>query len=212
MADTIAHAGTHADTRAQELRFSPLEAVSHRLVAASAPGRVEARELPFTTQIGLRGAGADAAFVKAVKAAVGVAPPVEACTVAEKGDNRILWLGPDEWLVVAPDDPDGALLAKLEKALAKVSAAAVDLTDNRTVIELTGPDARAVLEKACRHDLHPRAFPAGRVVGTLMAHVQLFLEKTVEEPETFRLYVRSSFARHMASWLMDAMAEFAEST
>ena len=196
------------DTRAMDLRFSPLEAVSHRLVAASAADHASVAELPFTTQIGLRGDASKAAFANAVKSAVGVAPPKEACTVAVKGDNRILWLGPDEWLVVAPDDPDGALLARLEKALAKVSAAAVDLTGNRSVIELSGPSARAVLEKGCRHDLHPKAFPVGRVVGTLMAHTQFFLEKTSDNPETFRLYVRSSFARHMAEWLMDAMAEF----
>lgn len=108
-----------------------------------------------------------------------------------------------------PDDPDGALLARLDKNLGKLGATAVDLTGNRTVIELAGPDARDVLEKACLHDLHPRAFPPGRVVGTVMAHTQLFLEKTSGEPDTFRLYVRSSFARHMAEWLIDAMAEFA---
>ncbi|MEZ5877446.1 MAG: sarcosine oxidase subunit gamma family protein [Tepidamorphaceae bacterium] len=199
------------DTRARDLRFSPLEAVSHRLVAASATDSVSATELPFTTQIGLRGDASDAAFVKAVKAAIGVAPPSEACTVAVKGDNRVLWLGPDEWLVVAPDDVEGALLSKLEKGLAKLGAVAIDLTGNRTVIELSGPSARAVLEKGCYHDMHPRAFPVGRVVGTLIAHTQLFLERASDNPETFRLYVRSSFARHMAEWLMDAMAEFNES-
>ena len=208
MADT----NMNVDTRARDLRVSPLEAISHRLVAASAAAHVSVAELPFTTQIGLRGDVSKAAFSNAVKSVVGVAPPKDACTVAVKGDNRILWLGPDEWLVVAPDDPDGALAAKLEKALAKVSAVAVDLTGNRTVIELSGPSARAVLEKGCRHDLHPAAFPVGRVVGTLMAHTQLFLEKTSDSPATFRLYVRSSFARHMAEWLMDAMAEFTESS
>lgn len=202
-------AGT--DTRARDLRTSPLEAISHRLVAASVQDRVTVTERAFTTQIGLRGDAGNAAFVKAVKTATGMAPPTEPCSVVARGDMSILWLGPDEWLVVAPDDPDGALAAKLDKALARLSAVAVDLTGNRTVIELSGLHARAVLEKSCHHDLHPRNFPVGRVVGTLMTHTQVFLEKTSATPDTFRLYVRSSFARHMAEWLMDAMAEFTES-
>jgi sarcosine oxidase subunit gamma len=32
----------------------------------------------------------------------------------------------------------------------------VDLSANRTTFELTGPQGRAVLEKGCSLDLHPR--------------------------------------------------------
>ena len=39
---------------ARDLRVSPLEAIGHRLVAASSP-RVTINEIPFETQIGLRG-------------------------------------------------------------------------------------------------------------------------------------------------------------
>ena len=196
-------------TDAKALRVSPLEAIGHRLVAASSP-RVTLNEIAFETQIGLRGDASKAAFNRAVKAACGVAPPTQACTVAVAGDTRILWLGPDEWLAVAPDDTGAALPGKLEGPVAKAGGAVIDLTANRTVIVVSGPDARGVLEKGCMHDLHPRAFPIGRVVGTLIARTQVFLEKTGDRPETFRLYVRASFARHLAEWLIDAAAEFGQ--
>ncbi len=195
-------------TDAKALRVSPLEVIGHRMVATSSP-RVTINEIPFETQIGLRGDASKAAFNRAVKSALGVAPPKEACTAVEAGDRRILWLGPDEWLAVAPDDTGADLLGKLEGPVAKAGGAAIDLTANRTVIVVSGPDARGVLEKGCLHDLHPRAFPTGRVVGTLLAKSQIFLEKTGDKPETFRLYVRASFARHLAEWLIDAAAEFA---
>ncbi|MFN0262727.1 sarcosine oxidase subunit gamma [Tepidamorphus sp. 3E244] len=197
--------------RARDVRLSPLEPMGHRLVALSSGKSVAITEKPFTIQIGLRGKAGDSVFSKAVKSATGVALPEDACSVSSAGDTSILWLGPDEWLVVAPDAEDSDLLSKLESGLETVSSAVVDLTGNRTVIELSGPRARDVLEKGCRLDLHPDAFPVGRVAGTLMAHTQLFLEKLSGEPETFRLYVRASFARHMAEWLLDAMAEFTES-
>jgi sarcosine oxidase, subunit gamma len=78
---------------------------------------------------------------------------------------------------------------------------------NRTVLELTGPQARAVLEKGCPVDLHPRAFGPGRAVATTLARVPLLLWQT--EDETYRLLPRSSFADYTARWLLDAMQEYA---
>jgi sarcosine oxidase subunit gamma len=191
------------------LRQSPLEAMSHRFLVYSDLDPVRLEERPFLTQIGLRGDAGRKGFRDAVKKATGPELPIEACTVSAKGDVSILWLGPDEWLVVAPDNRGAALMDVLEKVLAKQHAAVIDLSANRTVIELSGPSGRAVLEKGCLHDLHPRAFPAGRVVGTIIARTQVFLERPTEAPDSFRLYVRCSFARHLADWLLDAMTEFA---
>ena len=42
----------------------------------------------------------------------------------------------------------------------------VDVSANRTTLELSGPPAREVLEKGCPLDLHPRAFGPGRAVST----------------------------------------------
>lgn len=197
------------NAQAASLRQSPLEAMAHRFLVYSDLDPVRLEERAFVTQIGLRGAASRKGFRDAVKKATGAALPTDACTVSAAGDVSIFWLGPDEWLVVAPEPHGLSLLDGLEKALARQHAAVVDLSANRTVIELSGPSARAVLEKGCLHDLHPRAFPVGRVVGTILARTQIFLEKTAEGPDVFRLYVRCSFARHLADWLLDAMAEFA---
>ena len=39
--------------------------------------------------------------------------PVEPCTVAAAGERRVLWLGPDEWLVVGPAGTEAATLGAL---------------------------------------------------------------------------------------------------
>lgn len=197
------------NSTAAALRQSPLEAVSHRFLVYSDLDPVRLEEQPFLTQIGLRGNAGRKGFRDAVQKATGTALPTEACTVSAAKGVSILWLGPDEWLVVAPESRGPMLIDALEQALAKQHAAVIDLSANRTVIALSGPSARAVLEKGCLHDLHPRAFPAGRVVGTIIARTQVFVERPIEVPESFRLYVRCSFARHLADWLLDAMTEFA---
>ena len=83
----------------------------------------------------------------------------------------------------------------------------VDLSANRTTLELSGPSARAVLEKGCPLDLHPRVFGPGTAVSTTLGLVQVLLWQTDEQ--TWRIMPRSSFAVYIAQWLMDSMTEFA---
>jgi sarcosine oxidase subunit gamma len=73
------------------------------------------------------------------------------------------------------------------------------------VLTLAGPDARRVLQKLCRLDLHPRVFGPGRVATTPMAEITCLLYQRDEIP-TFDLILFSSFATHFAGALTHAAA------
>ena len=107
-------------------------------------------------------------------AALGVALPVEPNTVGTGGGRAALWLGPDEWLVVGADGDETAIVRALEGAEGWITA--VDVSANRTVLELAGPRAREVLAKGCSLDLHPRAFGPGQCAQTALARTQVILE------------------------------------
>jgi sarcosine oxidase subunit gamma len=114
--------------------------------------------------------------------------PTEPNTAA--GD--VLWLGPDEWLVVGgreADYPD--------------AAAAVDVSAARICFELAGDDAEDVLAQGCSLDLHPSVFAPGRCAQTLLANTQVILQRP--GAETFRIFVRPSYANHLRAWLEDAL-------
>jgi sarcosine oxidase subunit gamma len=117
----------------------------------------------------------------------------------------VLWQGPDEWLVASLISAD-ALVPALQERVAGAHAAVVDVSANRTVLELSGPAARAVLQKGCPLDLHPRAFSPGRAVTTTLARIPLILWQV--GPDSYRLLPRSSFADYVAQWLLDAAQEF----
>jgi len=187
-----------------ELRAaSPLEAFAARFAARRGVALAE-RSL---AQVNLRGDAADPAFRAAVRAALGGDVPVEPNTAAPAADGcAVLWLGPDEWLAVAPEEP-AALAARLAQALAGQHAAAIDVSSSRAVIELAGPHARAVLAKGCGLDLHPRSFAAGCCAQTLLARAQVILHQVADTPE-YRLHVRASFAAYLAEWLLDAAREY----
>ena len=164
-------------------------------------------EHPHAGKINLRGDAADQAFLDAVKGAAGTAPPIDANTVAAAGRNEILWLGPDEWLVVMPPGKQSAMAAALGEALAGRHVSVVDTTDARTTIRIHGARARDVLMKGCPLDLHPRAFGPGRCAQTIIAKVDVVIHQRDDAP-TYDIYVLCSFARYLWDWLVDAAKEF----
>ncbi len=164
-------------------------------------------EHPNLGKINLRGDSGDQAFMDGVAEAVGAAPPVEANTVVEVGTNRILWLGPDEWLVVTPEGKQGEVESALRSALEDQHVSVVDGTDARTTIRLHGAHARDVLMKGCRLDLHPRVFGPGQCAQTLLAKADVLIHQLDDAP-SYDIYVLCSFSRYLWDWLADAAKEF----
>jgi len=95
---------------------------------------------------------------------------------------------------------------QLREALGNDPGSVVDVSANRTPLELSGPSARATLEKGCPVDLHPRSFGPGSAVATNLGPVPLVLWQT--GAVTYRLLPRSSFADYAARWLVDATTEY----
>ncbi len=208
-----------ADAGLLRLRRSPL---AHRAAAlAELTGGVSLIELPYLAQVSLRVDPASEAAAR-VEQALGLSLPaagsVNSVLVGEvdgvlAGQVRsVLWLGPDEWLVIGADGDTVDLVDLLIEALADSPGSVVDVSANRTTLVLSGPRARDVLEKGCTLDLHPRTFSAGRCAQTTFARGHLLLWQTGAEGEdagpVYRLLVRGSFADYFADWLLDAAAEF----
>ncbi|MFJ1707077.1 sarcosine oxidase subunit gamma [Kitasatospora sp. NPDC088346] len=197
-----------ADTLRHTLRRSPLGHLDDVLAAHSTTGErgVRLGEVPFLAQLDLQLSTRDAA-ARRIASALGTPLPTDPGTVGEAGDLRVLWLGPEEWLVVGPDGSAPATAELLRAALRDEPGSVVDVSANRTTLELSGPAARPVLEKGCALDLHPRVFGPGRCAQTLLAGVNVIIQQVDAEP-TYRLLVRGSFAQHLTHWLLDAMEEY----
>jgi sarcosine oxidase subunit gamma len=119
--------------------------------------------------------------------------PVTPNTTAVVDGNMVLWLGPDEWLVLGGVEADYP-----------AAAAAIDVSANRVAFELAGDDAAEVLAQGCSLDLHRTAFPPGSCAQTLLARAQVILFR--REEEVFAILVRPSFERYLRAWLDDAIA------
>ncbi len=170
-------------------------------------------ECAHTTQIAVRGQSSDPAFAQAVTTALGIALPTDACTASGAPERvHMLWMGPDEWLVVGPAKTDDRIGDKLEQALNKLHCAVVDVSESRTVVQICGANARSVLDKGCSIDLHPTVFSPGRVVNTVLARSHITLHQTAIDAKSgfpsYDIYVHRSFAEYLWSWLEDASREY----
>jgi sarcosine oxidase subunit gamma len=152
------------------------------------------------SQVNVRAQGKVAARVGR---ALGLALPLEPNTVSTNGERSALWLGPDEWLIVDAPSRVEEIEAAARQAFSPDWGSAVDVSANRSVVELSGPHVRALLAKGCSLDLHPRSFRPGMCAQTLLAKTAVILWQTDDAP-TFRVFVRASFAAHLARWLDDA--------
>ena len=193
---------------AEAVRRSPLADYRERFVAVSAESRGELsiRELPFLTQINFRTDPKDTSTMHRVASSLEFALPAVANTVTSRGDRRALWLGPDEWLIVGPEDQEKALALALRDGLGGAFGSIVDVSANRTTLEIGGPDASDLLAHGVPIDLDPRSFGPSHCAQTLLAKAQVVLGRRNEDG-AFHVYLRSSFASYVADWLLDAAAE-----
>ncbi|WP_193188517.1 sarcosine oxidase subunit gamma [Nisaea sediminum] len=180
--------------------LDPLEII----IGGPSDAGVVLTEIPFRTKLVLRGHLSEKAFVSAVKSVLGVVPPAEANSVAAAKDVRILWTGPDEWMVYG-DDP--ALAAKLAEALEGQHAAVTEVTEHHTMIRLSGRHARDVMAKGCAIDLHPREFGPGKCAQSHIGRITVLFDQLDEAP-TYDILVRASFAEYLWMYLEDAGLEF----
>ena len=171
--------------------------------AAAASDAVRIVERPFLAQVGVRVFGArsgapDPAGLSAAEAALGFPLPAEPNTVAGAGGTR---------RAVARSRRVARGLGARQRGGARGRAgrgARRARLGRRPVRQphcspAAGPRARDVLAKGCALDLHPRAFGTGRCAQTLLGRARSILEQLADEPLTYGMLVRNSFAAYVAT-------------
>ena len=157
-------------------------------------------EIAHRAIINIRGNAGDLVFSTAVKVATGADLPFAANTVSAADDLRILWLGPNEWWVIAPDAKRTELIERLRQSFAGQQTAVTDVSESRTVITISGPATREVLARGISLDLHPRAFGPGQCAQTGMSKANIVLHQIDDRP-SYEIYILKSFADYLWRWI-----------
>lgn len=147
----------------------------------------------------------DESAERAVVAALGLPGPAPACRAVGNGARTMLWLGPDERLLLAPADQRQSVSSAIEGALAGQAHSLVDVSHRQVSFEVHGPAAVRLLNAQCPLELALAAFPVGMCTRTIYAKAEIVLWRKAND--AFHVEVWRSFAPYMIQLLADVARE-----
>jgi heterotetrameric sarcosine oxidase gamma subunit len=162
-------------------RMHPLAAI-----AAASPNAadVQLTLLPSVQRLIVHGDGSG----------LGLAVP-GTCRATVDAGRALLWLGPDEFLLLVPEGTESSPLP-----------GTVNVSHRDVGIGVTGPRAPWVINAFCALDLHRSVFPIGMCTRTMFGKAEIILWRTAVD--AFRIDVARSFASYVWTCLEDARQEF----
>jgi len=173
---------------------SPLEGL-----ALPASERFALAEAPSAARFVLRGGEATRA---SCAAAFGAELPARLGLAGEGARRAALWLGPDEWLMIAEGADAASLDAELERALASTAHSLVDVSHRQVGLLISGAAAARALSAGCPLDLHLSAFPVGMATRTIFDKAEIVLWR--RGAGAFHVEVWRSFAPYLVAALTEA--------
>lgn len=190
--------------------MTPLEGAGSRRDPLAAEGSAALARLPAASRFILRG---NPAVLGAAENAFGVALPQLPCRAATAAGGAALgraalWLGPDEWLLLAPESDGNEIAASVGHALAGIPHSLVEVSHRQIGIAISGPHAELILSAGCPLDLDPGAFPVAMCTRTVFGKIEIMLWRTA--PLAFRVEVGRSFAAYAWRLLAEAAREFGQ--
>lgn len=135
----------------------------------------------------------------AIDKQLGMKTPESPASVNTASDATLLWIAPVRCLLVSESDS--------VKSPELSNTAVSDLSHARFRVRVAGPQARELLSKGYRIDLHQEVFQAGMCAVSPVHHYASILHCRDAAPE-FDVYVIRSHARDFVSWLIRSSEEF----
>lgn len=166
----------------EELLGGPNFSVTER----TPPGLINIRLLPRTD------------LIEGVSQTAGVPVPLSPNNFHATAERQLLWLGPDEWLLIAASGEEAGLIAALDEKLGNSFHSVVDVSGQYSVFDVQGPAAGDILNAGCSLDLAVEIFGPGRCAQTLLARATIILMR--HDQNNFRLLCRRSYASYVRQW------------
>ena len=140
------------------------------LGGASYSGLVTVSEHGPIGRVTVRGDLSSDAMKTAIKDVMGADVPGQR-KVSGDGDKCVIWMSPDELLLICGYAEAGGVVDALNEKLAGEHMLAVNVSDARAAFRLKGAHVRDVLGKLAPVDLDPAVFGIGEVRRTRLAQV-----------------------------------------
>ena len=134
---------------------------------------IKIQEISFIKKINLRLNPNNKNFMAICGKILGTILPTKPNTYNKIDKIKIVWLGPDEWLIIYNDENN--ILEKLQHELGNLETSATDISENRTIINVSGDKVNILLSKFLVLDLEKNLSNESSCAQTLFVKVPILL-------------------------------------
>ena len=127
----------------------------------------------------------------------------EVLNVKNNNQTRILWNGPQNWLLVSTKKD---LLKEIYDTYDEKNFAVTDLSHSRAIIEIEGKHAIEVLKKGCPFNFN--TLKKNNSINSTFNGITLTIDMLNDNPEKVRLFALRSFGESLYHSITDASLEF----
>ena len=176
---------------------------NNKFIDFSKHSNIEIQELPFVKKINLRLDPNNKSCVSSCSKILETTLPTKANTFSKNTINeKVMWLGPDEWLIVSDDD-DAFL--KLQHKIGYLEASITDVSENRTIIRISGSKIFVLLSKFLVLDLEKNLPTESSCAQTLFVKVPILLIRNSNNTQRHEIdiFTNRSHANYIYNLLVD---------
>ena len=145
------------------------------------------------------------AICEKIGAKLGIRVPVDCLNVTTHEDISLFRVGPTRlWFV---SEASSARLNDFFATLDARDAVATEIGHSRTVLRISGSEARTVLNRGLAIDLDDSAFPEGVFVQSVIHHIPVLAHRLPSsDGPVFEVFVSREYAVTFWQWLVEAAA------
>jgi len=127
----------------------------------------------------------------------------EALNVTSNSDIRILWNGPNNWLLVSNKKK---FLKEIVTKFDETNFAVTDLSHSRAIIELDGKNAKEVLKKGCPYNFNE--LKKNNSLNSTFNGISVTIDLLDNNPNKIRIFTLRSFGESLYHSITDSCLEF----
>ena len=126
----------------------------------------------------------------------------EVLKVSSNDQTRILWMGPENWLVISSKN----LLNELNEKFSTTEFAVTDISHSRSIIELQGSDVLEVIKKGSPFDIE--SLTKNNCTNTVYNGITITIDNIEDSKNQIRIISLRSFGESLYHSVTDACLEY----
>ena len=126
----------------------------------------------------------------------------EVLKVNSNDQTRILWMGPENWLVISSNN----ILNELNEKFSTTEFAVTDISHSRTIVELQGTDVLEVIKKGSPFNIE--SLTKNNCTNTVYNGITITIDNIEDSKNQIRIISLRSFGESLYHSVTDACLEY----